>query len=709
VSALLALLLLSCGAHAENSSLRVLDRNGVVLQEFSGPDGETRYPVSLGQVSPWAILATVAAEDRRFFSHPGVDWRSLARAAWQNARSGRVVSGGSTLTQQLVRNRNPRPRTVWTKLREAASALLLEREKSKPEILEEYLNAIPYGNRARGIEAASRLYFDKPAAELSIAEAAYLAAIPRAPGSRNPFHNDIRLIKEAHAVLDRMLRFGFLTPELHALARAEEVRAAPPERRLPAPHFAEFVRRWAAGAGATGEVRTTLDASLQREAASILRAHLAALRPNRVRNGALILLDNRSGEVLAWVGSQDFADAEHGQVDGVVALRQPGSALKPFVYGLAVARGRTPADILLDEPFTAPDRFSPRNYDEKYHGPVRLREALACSYNVPAVRVAEELGAGDVLHLLREAGFDSLNLPAEHYGLGLALGNGEVRLLELARAYSALARGGVWKPETFVLGRPSPGAPRRVLPATAAYLITHILSDNAARAPAFGAHSAFNLPFPLAAKTGTSKDYRDNWAVGYTSDWTVGVWVGNFDGSPMAKVSGITGAGPILRDMAYLAAKRLGVREFREPAGIRRAEVCPLSGKLPGPWCPTAISEVFVAGKIPRAFCGFHHAPAGAAAVAATGPSVKFPVQGDIFKLDPAYPRAAQVLRLKADGVERAEKVRWIVDERPLEADGKKGEAWWPLAPGEHRLAVSTLRGARWLSSPPVKIFVAAP
>ena len=340
----LALLLLAANAGGEdsgaNGSLRVLDRNGAVLQEFSGADGDARYPVRLGQVSPWAILATVAAEDRRFFSHSGVDWRALARAAWQNARSGKVVSGGSTLTEQLIRNRDPRPRSLWTKIREAVSALALERVKSKPDILEEYLNMVPYGNRVRGIEAASRLYFAKPAAELSIAEAATLAAIPRAPGARNPYRKPARLEREAHEVLDRMLRAGFLTPELHDLAAAETVRAAPSERRRPAPHFAEYVRRWAAESKTTGTVRTTLDASLQTEASSILRIHLAALRAHRVENGALVILDNRTGEVLAWVGSQDFADADRGQVDGVTALRQPGSALKPFVYGLALAKRR---------------------------------------------------------------------------------------------------------------------------------------------------------------------------------------------------------------------------------------------------------------------------------------------------------------------------------------------------------------------------------
>jgi len=713
-SALLAALCLSPSAGAETGvAWRVLDRNGEPLQALPSVEG-FRYPVPLEQMSPWVPLATLAAEDHRFFSHPGVDWRAAARAAWQNAVHGRVVSGASTLTQQLVRNREPRPRTFGSKMLEAADALALERRASKREILADYLNLVAYGNRARGIEAASRLYFNKPSSQLSLAETAYLAAIPRAPGARNPYRKPGALRKDQREILSRMRALGWIDAETHALALEERVQVLSLEKQLPAPHFSEYLRQWILARGEnSGAVRSTIDATLQRESAAILRFHIAKLAANRVGNGAILAVDNRSGEILVWVGSKDFRGEVDGQVDGVTAQRQPGSALKPFVYGLALENGRTPSDILLDEPFTALDRFSPKNYDEKFHGPVRLREALACSYNVPAIRVAEELGAAHVLEGLHQAGFDSLARSPDHYGLGLALGNGEVTLFELARAYSGLARGGVFRPLAFVRGSPEAGVPRRFLSPEAAYLITNILSDNAARTPAFGAYSPFNTPFPFAAKTGTTKDYRDNWAIGYTPDWTVAVWVGNFNGESMAKVSGISGAGPILRDVALLLWQRLGAREFPVPAGVRRVEVCPLSGLVPGPWCPTAMSEVFLAKRIPAAVCNLHKKNGGSSEfpihAAGSAPRVAFPRNGEIFKIDASYARDAQKVKLRAENVENAGDLRWTVDGKALEDRDATGAAWWMLSPGDHRIQVSALRAAIWRRSPPVRVFVAGP
>ncbi|HAH07299.1 MAG TPA: penicillin-binding protein 1C [Elusimicrobia bacterium] len=689
------LLALSLAAQAEAGSTRIFDRHGVLLQELS-PEGESRREARLEEVSPWVLLATLAAEDRRFFEHGALDPLAIARALWQNLRTGRVVSGASTLTQQLARAERPRPRGWTAKAREALSAVALESRLEKREILERYLNLVSYGNRAVGIEAASRLYLGKPAASLSLAEAAYLCAIPRSPGTVNPYRNEAKLRRRQREILERMRRWGWAEEDAAALALKEPLQVLARRNAALAPHFALAVRR----TSSSGDIRTTLDPTLQAAAADALRAHLAGLRGHRVGNGALLLLDNRTREVLAWVGSADFADEERGgQNDGVLALRQPGSALKPFVYGLALSKGWTPSTLVPDLPAQTPDRFSPRNYDGKFHGLVRLREALACSYNAAAIALADKLGAHAILSALRQAGFRSLDKPAEHYGLALALGDGEVSLAELANAYATLGSGGVWKPLRLVAGAGPEEPPRRLFSPQTAYLLSRILSDNTARAPAFGFFSPFNAPFPLAAKTGTTKDYRDNWAVGFTPEWTAAVWVGNFDGKPMAKVSGISGAGPILRDAAFALWKARGASEFPRPRGVRELEVCPVSGERRGPRCPTAIAELFDEASLPKGPCRTH-APA-------PGPEgkrllVEFPRQDDIFKLDPTFSRKAQQLKLKASGFGGSEEVRWSVDGRELEA-APDGTAWWPLAPGRHRIRVRA--GPR--RSPEVRIFVA--
>jgi len=708
-------LLLALPAAAD--SLRVCDRHGALLQEFSGQGGDVQYAVKLEEISPWAVLATLAAEDKRFYEHGGLDLRAILRAAWQNLRAGRIVSGASTLTQQLARTRLERiPRSWSAKVREALAAVELERRLDKRDILERYLNLISYGNRIAGIEAASRTYLGKPARDLSLAEAAYLCAIPRSPGTVNPYRNEGALQRRQRLILMNMRSLGWIGPDVLAIALHESVRTVSHKSRFPAPHFAQRARLWAEASGlGSSEIRTSLDAGLQAAAADALRSHLESLKGNRVTNGAVLVLDNRTREALAWVGSADFFDQDGGQVDGVSARRQPGSSLKPFVYGLALSRGARTSDLLADLPTQTPDRFSPRNYDGKFHGLVRLREALACSYNVAAIRLAETLGAPAILSTLHSAGFDSLDRPPEYYGLALALGDGEVTLAELANAYASIASGGVWKPLRISAQAPSSDVPaRRVFSPEVSYLLAKMLSDNAARVPAFGFHSPFDAPFPLAAKTGTTKDYRDNWAVGFTPEWTVGVWVGNFDGKPMARVSGISGAGPILRDVAFALWKRYGASEFPRPRGLREIEVCPLSGKLPGPECPTTITELFLSANPPRARCD-RHGPdmartedqvAPAPGLPRAGPFVAFPRAGDIFKIDPTFSLQAQRIRLKAAGLGEWREVRWKVDGEEMPAD-EDGKLWWRLRPGRHRIRVSVLGEAGWKRSAPVGIFVA--
>ncbi|MEI7529872.1 MAG: penicillin-binding protein 1C [Elusimicrobiota bacterium] len=705
--ALLALCLLPLAAAGSElsprASLRLTDRNGLPLRAYLSDGGAARAePVALEEFSPWLILATVAAEDRRFFTHPGVDLRSVARALWQNTKNGRTVSGASTITQQLARSLTPRRKTFIGKIGEMLSALRLEAGHSKEEILEGYLNSVSYGNFTAGAQAAARAYFGIPARDLTLAQAAALAGIPRSPVLYDPVRRPKDFAARQRVILRKLLELGYVDGENYRLAVKEPltVKFEPPP--FEAPHFCAYVLANSAGRG--GAIATTLDLSAQAAAAGALTSQLAALsRKHNVRNGAVVVLDNASGGVLAWVGSNDFFDPRGaGQVDGVVSPRQPGSALKPFLYALAFSKGFKASDLIEDEPLYAAGGYTPLNYDKKYHGLVRLREALACSYNIPAVRLAEKTGIGAFLAALRLAGFDSLDKPAAYYGAGLALGNGEVKLLELANAYAALARGGIWLPAVFEAGRPVNGA-RRVMGRNEAYIVTDILSDNSARAAAFGLDSPFNLPFPFAAKTGTTKDYRDNWAVGYTPEWTIGVWVGNFDGSPMRKISGITGAAPVLREVALAMEKLYGSTAFRRPPQLRTARVCSDSGLLPTASCPSVMEELFLPGKLPSGICALHggSGPEIAAALQKSA-TVKYPMDGDIFRIDPNTPAAAQAIFLKASLDE--EDLIWRVDSKELDERGPR--AAWRLAPGRHTASFTFMLDGRRRESAPVRFTV---
>jgi penicillin-binding protein 1C len=696
----LALALLAGGAclgaaapPAPPASRQVLDRYGHELRTELSADGTESSPLPLAQISPWLALSTLAIEDKRFFEHSGVDAEAVARAALQDVRAGHVVSGASTLTQQLARSLEPRPRTFLGKAKEALSAWHLERSYSKENILEAYLNRAPYGNQAVGAEAGAREYFDVPASGLSLAQAALLAGIPKSPQNYDPRLHLKRALERQQQVLLALETGHWVDAESLRLARAEKIRISLHRRLFAAPHFTQMVLAASPG---EGSVRSSLDGALQADLQDLLRAHVRSLAAHHVGNAALVVLDNLNGEILAYVGSQDFNAQGAGQVDGAAARRQPGSALKPFLYGLAFERGFKASDIIQDEPYTAPDGYSPVNYDRSFHGPVSLRRALACSYNVPAVRLAQRVGVESLLERLHAFGLASLDEDAGHYGLGLALGNGEVTLLELASAYAALARGGSWIAPHWRLHQAAPPAAREVLSSASSAIVTDVLSDNGARAAAFGLSSPLALPFDLAAKTGTTKDYRDNWCVGYTPDWTVAVWVGNFDAEPMRHVSGITGAAPLMHDAALRVYQDRPSRPFSLPATVRRVEVCADSGDLRTPRCPNTRLELYALWNLPRQSCHLH----GVEPVARKEEGrlkILYPAEGTVFKLDPLMDRGAQAIQLKSDAKPGAV-LAWTLDGRAVPLDAQ-AQAWWMLQPGRHELQAAEFDGARTRSS----------
>ncbi|MBU1741359.1 MAG: penicillin-binding protein 1C, partial [Proteobacteria bacterium] len=566
-------------------SIMVTDRQGRPLRELLSPSQSRSRWVPLAAMSPHLIHAALAAEDRRFFYHPGVDPVAVVRAVALNLISLRIKSGGSTITQQLARLvSGPRRRGLWAKLTQALIALRIEAHHPKRVILEQYLNRVPLGNQLYGVEAGCRVYLDKKPSRVTPAEAALLMAIPKAPTLFNPYRSSTRLMLRRNRILRAMARAGHLSPAAFRRALMEPVRLRPLGAVFRAPHFVRYVLRRFAG---RTTLRTSLDLTLQQQVVELVGKHLKRVRSRGVTNAAVLVVNNATGEVLVWVGSRGFFDARYaGEVDGVVALRQPGSALKPFLYGLAVEAGMSPATILPDLPlsFATPSgSYIPINYDRLFRGPVRLRVALASSLNVPAVVLAHDVGVGELLGRLRRLGFTSLKRSPDHYGLGLILGGGEVSLLELTRAYLALARGGRTLPLRFTPGPARTKGRLRVFSPFVAFWLSDVLSDDHARAPTFGREGILCLDFPAAAKTGTSKGFRDNWTVGFSRLYTVGVWVGNFSGEPMKKVSGVTGAGPLWRDVMELLHQDRLPGPFRPPPGVVQAHVCPLSGRLAGP------------------------------------------------------------------------------------------------------------------------------
>ncbi len=659
-------------------SVQVYDRAGAPVRGLLSQQQTYYEPVTLDEISPFLISATIAAEDKRFYTHPGVDVAAIMRALWQNSSGQEVVSGASTITQQLARNITPRPKNLWGKTQEAAQAARLEQTYTKEEILEQYFNRLEFGNLTQGVQAASKFYFAVDANQLSLSQAAFLAGLIKSPTYYNPLAHMNRALKRRDYVLTQMYENSFIDREMYLRAKQETITLHAHKRPFYAAHFTQWLATLLPAHTATAY--TPLDRGLQQEVEQIIKNNLARLTDSHVTNAAVIVLENDTGGILAYAGSADFKDKAHsGEVDGVRALRQPGSALKPFVYFLAIARQKIYPSALLDDTDTFFEGgFRPRNYDENFHGAVAVRTALACSYNIPAVKVAEQVGAEELLQFLHQLGFKSLRKNADFYGLGLALGNGEVMLLELTNAYATLARGGIFKPVqlSLVPDVKLPGAITHVLDEKTAYIITDILKDNQARAPAFGINSPLHVPFEMAAKTGTSKDYKDNLALGYTPRWTIGVWVGNFDSSSMQKVSGITGAGPILHDVALAVQAKYPSAGFTMPSGMRRAVVCNQTGLLASPACTHTHEEVFDNAFMPRMCNGKH--------VSAVATRIVSPKPGDKFVIDPSFPRASQQLQLSAECAQPI--CHWEVDAKPLPETSC--QTWWPLAKGKHTVSV---------------------
>ncbi|HEY58851.1 MAG TPA: penicillin-binding protein 1C [Anaerolineae bacterium] len=749
-------------------SLRITDRHGRLLYATL-PQGEGRFvPLPPTAIPLCLKQATVAVEDATFYTNPGVDWRGMMRALWLDLRAGRVVAGGSTITQQVVRHLlladEAGERTLRRKVREAVLAWRLTRTLSKDEILALYLNTTYYGGLAYGVEAAAQTYFGKPAAQLTLPECVLLAGLPQAPARYDPFTHPEAARARRDTVLRLMVRHGFLTPPEVAQAQAVPLSLTPSPYPMRAPHFVWMVLDQVQALQQAGRlpqgvplvVRTTLDLDIQTLAEEAVRRHLAALRrerDRRVNNAAVVVLDAHTGALRALVGSADYTnDTIHGAVNMALAPRPTGSAFKPLIYAAALQPDQphpwTEATVLWDvrTVFTTHEGspYIPHNYDLQEHGPVTLRQALASSLNIPAVLTLQKVGLETPLAYAQRLGITSLG-PAEEYDLSLALGGGEVPLLQLAGAYTAFAAGGRFRApwwlyevtdlQDHVLYRASSPPPRPVWDPRVAWLISDILSDDRARALGFGRHSSLEVGFPAAVKTGTSSGFHDNWAIGYTTHWVVGVWVGNADFQAMQGVDGLTSAAPIWHDLIRSLHQNALPPPFPQPDGLVRREVCTLSGLLPSPACRQRHLAWFIAGTEPRTadttyrllevdlktgalaspstppdrrgkVLALNLPPQGWAWARAQGwplvqdfapPSIlpardnaplvvlRSPPAGSVYRLSPDLPAQAQKIPVEAETALAEATLRLWADGRLLaECPAPTCRAWWPLTPGEH-------------------------
>jgi 1A family penicillin-binding protein len=642
------------GHSAQFETTRILDRNGDLLYEILDPNAGRRTYVTLDKISPAVLAATIATEDKDYYNHPGYDLFAIIRALWQNYTTGDTVSGASTITQQIARSILLTPeeasqRTYLRKTREILLAAEITRRYSKDQILELYLNQIYYGNLAYGIEAAAETYFGTTADQLTLAQAAFLAGLPQSPAVYDIYTNRDATLARDQQVLTLMLQDSYEQNCIHVSNISEPVcvdaaaaaQAAldirgfnfpTPDVNMRYPHWVNYVRsqleanydaQTIYNSGFT--ITTTLDPTLQDYAQQLMTGQVATLAANNASDGALVAIKPSTGEILAMVGSADFNnEVIHGQVNMAVSeTRQPGSSIKPINYVAAFQKGWTPATLIWDVPSEFPPSgdpndphppYIPNNYDNKFHGPVTVRTALANSFNVPAVKTLDFVtvyGAGGMIEMAKRFGITSLN--RDDYGLSLTLGGGDVSVLEMVSAYSVFANAGVRVPPVSILKivdhqgnvvyQYSPPQGDRVVSPEHAYLITSILSDNDARSWMFGTHSLLNLPFPVAAKTGTTNDFRDNWTLGYTPDIAAGVWVGNADYTPMVNTTGLTGAAPIWSQFMQMAAPYVSGGNspgFTRPPGIVDKVICSLSGTEPSQWCQGGQrSEIFASDQPP--------------------------------------------------------------------------------------------------------------
>lgn len=614
---------------SQKLTTQILDRNGKLL--FKIYQDENRTPISLSSLPPYVKEAFLAIEDNGFYHHSGFSVSSVIRATYHNLVK-QKTEGGSTITQQLVKNALLTNEKTWQrKVKELILAIEVESVYDKDQILEMYLNEVGFGGPAYGIQEAANQYFGVDAMDLSLPQAAFLAGLPKAPSKYSPYLSPALSLVRQNLVLSQMVKDGYIDQSQSDQAAITKLEFISPKIQINAPHFVMYVRdllvdQYGEEMVSHGglKVTTSLDLDLQKKAENVLNQELGRLSGMNVGNGSILITRPNSGEILAMVGSRNYFDVSHdGQVNLTTSLRQPGSSIKVVNYALAFEKGATPNTLLKDEPisFNLPGSglWIPKNYDGRFHGTLPIRYTLANSYNIPAVQLLAKNGVANMVALGRDMGITTWNEP-DRYGLALTLGSAEVKMTDMAVVYGTLANNGLRIPlnpvikiedvtgRTISFDQCLSGLPcqtKTVLKPETTFFMNDILSDNSARAAAFGYRSVLNLePYKAAVKTGTSNDLRDNWTIGYTPDYLVAAWVGNNDNSPMSRVaSGITGASPIWSQiMTNLLKNNTHNTAFAIPNTLVKVNICTVTGSLTCTGCPSRM-EYFSKGSEPKTAC----------------------------------------------------------------------------------------------------------
>lgn len=669
------------------SSPEVLARDGTVLRRTYANEWNVHDHLPLERIPGRLIEAVICAEDRRFFDHSGQDWLARAAALVDNLRAGRVVRGASTISEQVVRMVRPRPRSAWSRWIEGWQAVELEREAGKPAVLEFYLNQVPYAANRRGVSQAAKHYFDRDLSTLDAREIVALAVLIRAPSRLDPISGDETALRK---------RMQWLTTRLGWQAELKEheewLQLKKPALDIDASHFLRFLLQQEY----QGEpvLRSTLDAELQNRTQLALETQLSDLKDKGANHAAALVANHRTGEILAWVVAPSERTSPGSYFDTVQTPRQPGSTLKPFLYALSLEHGWSAATPIKDEPVEEASKYglhAYRNYSSTFYGSVTLREALGNSLNIPAIKTIQFVGVSEFLGVLLDLGFHSLQNPASTYGNGLALGNGEVSLLELVTAYGALANRGRYREFTVLVDESPKGPERQVFSPEVASLVADILSDDAARRLEFPG-GLLDFPVETAVKTGTSSDFRDAWAVGFDSKYVAGVWIGDLSGVRMDGITGARGPMLVLRStFDALNASAPTRRLWRSPnLELRRVcvQLASAYDSRPDEDC-TWRHEYFLPGTVPEP-------SKKRSAHADSSPAIALvrPTPGLRLALDPRIPKSNQRFEFKLDGVRDSDLVEWMVD-RQLVAAVSGPRYLWPLSRGEHTLSSRVWRNDR--------------
>ena len=698
-----------------NPSVKIFDKDDVLLMELTPELAGFSSKFELKDVPTNFIKLLLFSEDREFEHHPGFSLKSFGRIIYQLVFKGLSPAGGSTISQQLAKlkygiNRN----NLITKVFEFFRALKIECYFDKPGILESYLNNIYLGNHIYGLKKAAEVYFSKDMEGLTLLEMASMIEMLKAPSYYDPYKQTALVEEKAKNLLERAWKAGLIAQAEFEVNNEDRLIIYPYRAEIKAPHFCfwafETAKKLAANPADITEIHTTLDYALYEQVAAISKDRMLYLKTKNANHVSVLMVDNKTSEIRVMMGSVDFF-SEDGQINGVMMKRQPGSTMKPFTYALALeSMDFTPSTILPDIYSEFPSmvgKYVPKNYDWHYHGPVRLAMALGCSYNVPSVYLLHKVGLYIYFVFLKEAGFDSLDRPQEFYGLGLTLGNADISLYELVRGYMVFPNSGVYsdlKGIRYIMTKdqqaifPKEPVKKTVLSPETAFLINHILSEYKYKTPAFGVNSPINFPFPVAVKTGTSKDFRDNYLVGYNPEFTIGIWTGNFSGEPMKNLPSASGGGVILRDIVlhlYNNGWDMGQKFSPEGLEIVKVPVCKLSGMLAGKERDSDM-EYFTRGTEPSAECDWHQGgkivipekyedwakkninESIVEVAYQEGMKISSPAEGDIYRIDSSIPGESQAIELRA--MCETPNIEWFVNGKYY-GSGKR--VFWTLQPGE--------------------------